>query len=121
MTAGEFGIDRAAFLCQIRELDGPEDVIADSGSYSLGHLYGLIDRLRKIDTLTEQMMFEDGTWRFSPPSTAFLADSGVRRMALIGTSSRRLSSTGRADYRPWAVRPRVNDGSTPSPHSASTR
>lgn len=59
MTAGEFGIDRAAFLCQIRELDGPEDVIADSGSYSLGHLYGLIDRLRKIDTLTEQMMFED--------------------------------------------------------------
>jgi hypothetical protein len=59
MAGGELGIDRAAFLCRIRELGGPEDVISDSGSYSLGHLYGLIDRLRKIDTLTEQMMFED--------------------------------------------------------------
>jgi hypothetical protein len=59
MTSGEFGVDRAVFLCQIRELDGPEDVISDSASYSLGFLYGLIDRLRKVDALTEQMMFED--------------------------------------------------------------
>ena len=59
MSGGELGVDRAAFLCKIRELEGPEDVISDSGSYSLGHLHGLIDRLRKIDTLTEQMMFED--------------------------------------------------------------
>ena len=59
MTSGEFGVDRAVFLCQIRELDGPEDVISDSASYSLVFLYGLIDRLRKVDALTEQMMFED--------------------------------------------------------------
>src|SRR3970282_1594773 len=59
MASGEFGVDRAVFLCQIRELDGPEDVISDSASYSLGFLYGLIDRLRKGDALTEQMMFED--------------------------------------------------------------
>lgn len=59
MASGEFGVDRAVFLCQIRELDGPEDVISDSASYSLGFLYGLIDRLRKVDALTEQMMFED--------------------------------------------------------------
>lgn len=59
MTEGEFGLDRAAFLCQIRDLDGPEDVITNSNSYSLGHLYGLIDRLRKLDSLTEQMSFEE--------------------------------------------------------------
>jgi len=59
MASGEFGVDRAVFLCQIRELDGPEEVISDSASYSLGFLYGLIDRLRKVDALTEQMMFED--------------------------------------------------------------
>ena len=59
MSSGEFGVDRAVFLCQIRELDGPEEVISDSASYSLGFLYGLIDRLRKVDTLTEQMMFQD--------------------------------------------------------------
>jgi len=66
MEAGEFGIDRAAFLCQIRDLDGPEELIADSGRYSLGHLYGVIDRLRKIDSLTEQLMFEDRYMALQP-------------------------------------------------------
>lgn len=66
MAAGEFGIDRAAFLCQIRDLDGPEELIADSDRYSLGHLYGVIDRLRKIDSLTEQMMFEDRYMTLQP-------------------------------------------------------
>jgi hypothetical protein len=66
MAAGEFGIDRAAFLCQIRDLGGPEELIADSDRYSLGHLYGVIDRLRKIDSLTEQMMFEDRYMALQP-------------------------------------------------------
>jgi len=59
MISGEFGADRAVFLCQIRELGGPEEVITGSSEYSLGFLYGLIDRLRRVDPLTEQMMFED--------------------------------------------------------------
>ncbi len=58
MASGEYGLDRANFLCQIRELNGPEDVIADSASYSLGHLFGLIERLRRIDGPTEQIDFE---------------------------------------------------------------
>jgi hypothetical protein len=59
LTAGEFGVDRAAFLCQLRELGGPEDVISNSSDYSLGHLFGLIDRLRQVDALQEQARFED--------------------------------------------------------------
>lgn len=58
MASGELGLDRANFLCQIRELKGPEEVIADSAAYSLGHLFGLIDRLRRIDKLTEQLEFD---------------------------------------------------------------
>ena len=59
MASGAYGVDRATFLCQLRELDGPEEVITNSEGYSLGHLYGLIDRLRHVDAVTEQMMFED--------------------------------------------------------------
>jgi len=66
MAAGEFGIDRAAFLCQISDLGGAEELIADSDRYSLGHLCGVIDRLRKIDSLTEQMMFEDRYMALQP-------------------------------------------------------
>ncbi|MGH8913726.1 MAG: HNH endonuclease, partial [Acidimicrobiia bacterium] len=66
MTAGEFGIDRANFLCQIRDLDGPQDVIANTGDYSLGYLYGLIERLRRVDTLTEQMSFDERYMALQP-------------------------------------------------------
>jgi len=59
MASGEFGIDRAAFLSQLRDLGGPEEVISNSSDYSLGYLYGLIDRLRHFDSLIEQMSFED--------------------------------------------------------------
>jgi len=59
MTEGGYGVDRAVFLCQIRDLDGPEEVISDSSSYSLGYLYSLIERLRAVDAGIEQMMFED--------------------------------------------------------------
>jgi hypothetical protein len=59
MASGEYGVDRASFLCQLRELNGPEDVIADSSPFSLGYLYGLIDRLRRVDASQERMMFED--------------------------------------------------------------
>jgi hypothetical protein len=59
MTSGDHGVDRAAFLCQLRELDGPEEVITNSSQYSLGYLFGLIDQLRHVDALQEQIMFED--------------------------------------------------------------
>jgi 5-methylcytosine-specific restriction endonuclease McrA len=58
MGLGDYGIDRAAFLCQLRSLGGPEDVISDSLSYSLGHLYGLCDRLRTFSPLDETEAFE---------------------------------------------------------------
>jgi hypothetical protein len=59
MASGEFGVDRAAFLCQLRELGAPEEVIVNSEQFSLGYLYGLIDRLRRVDGLSEQMIYED--------------------------------------------------------------
>ncbi len=59
MESGEYGLDRADLLCRLRSLDGPEDVITDSGAYSLGHLYGLVDRLRRVDALTESFLFDD--------------------------------------------------------------
>ncbi len=59
MTSGEFGADRAAFLCQLRELGAPEEVITNCEQFSLGNLYGLIDLLRRVDSLSEQMTFED--------------------------------------------------------------
>ena len=59
MASGEYGIDRASVLCRLRALEGPEDVIRDSSSYSLGHLYGLVDRLRRIDPATEAFRYVD--------------------------------------------------------------
>jgi hypothetical protein len=59
MTAGVYGLDRAVFLCQLRELDSPEQVITDQHQYSLGHLYGLIEKLRRISRADEQSTFEE--------------------------------------------------------------
>lgn len=59
MTDGEVGLDRASFLCEIRELDGPEAVVANQADFSLGHLYRLIDKLRHVDSVSERMSFED--------------------------------------------------------------
>ena len=59
MTAGDYGLDRASFLCQLRALDGPESVITDSLQYSMGYLYRLVDRLRRINREDEQMSFDD--------------------------------------------------------------
>ncbi|HEY6627510.1 MAG TPA: HNH endonuclease [Acidimicrobiia bacterium] len=59
LVLGEYGVDRAAFLCRLRELGAPEEVIVNSSDYSLGHLYGLIDRLRRVDELSEELSFED--------------------------------------------------------------
>ena len=67
ITAGVYGLDRASFLCQLRELGGPEQVITDSLQYSLGYLYGLIDRLRRINTADEQTSFDE-RYMVSQPS-----------------------------------------------------
>ncbi len=53
MTSGEYGVDRADLLCRIRGLGGPEEVISDSSQFSLGYLYGLVDRLRTIEPTVE--------------------------------------------------------------------
>jgi hypothetical protein len=58
LAAGKVGIDRACLLIKLRELGGPEEVIADSSPYSLGHLYGLVDRLRKVDAASEAFNFD---------------------------------------------------------------
>ena len=59
LASGEYGVDRAAFLCQLRELGAHEEVITNSEEFSLGYLYSLIDRLRRVDALSEEMSFED--------------------------------------------------------------
>ena len=59
MASGGYGLDRADLLCRLRSLGGPEEVIADSGSYSLGHLYGIVDRLRRVDAVSESFGFDD--------------------------------------------------------------
>jgi hypothetical protein len=59
MTGGVYGLDRASFLCQLRALGGPEQVIGDSLQYSLGYLFGLVDRLRRVSREDEQITFDD--------------------------------------------------------------
>ena len=59
MLAGDYGVDRADLLCRLRTVGGPEEVISDWRSYSLGHLYGLIDQLREIDVSDETITFND--------------------------------------------------------------
>jgi hypothetical protein len=120
MTAGEYGVDRAAFLCQLRELGGPEDVISNSSDYSLGHLFGLIDRLRHVDALQEQAQFED---RYMVLQSSLDEASGRFWGQTHGAdwhTLRRRCCNGRACSPLSRANPRVNVGSTPWPRSAWT-
>jgi hypothetical protein len=59
MSEGRWGLDRAAALVKLRHagLNGDEFTeVAEN--YSLGRLYGLLDRLRHISPADEQVLFE---------------------------------------------------------------
>ncbi|HKY49440.1 MAG TPA: hypothetical protein VJQ79_15810, partial [Acidimicrobiia bacterium] len=59
MTEGRWGLDRAAALVKLRHsgLNG-EEFAEVAEDYSLGRLYGLLDRLRHLTPTDEQDVFE---------------------------------------------------------------
>ena len=59
MDFGQHGLDRADLLCRLRSAGGSDELISDADSFSLGHLYGLLDRMRRLDPVDEQSSFED--------------------------------------------------------------
>jgi hypothetical protein len=59
MSAGIWGLDRSAALVKLRAAGiAPDLFIEVAANYSLGRLYGLLDRMRNIDPLDEQAVFE---------------------------------------------------------------
>lgn len=104
LASGRVGIDRAALLCKIRELGGPEELIADSSPYSLGYLYGLADRLRKVDAASETFNF-DYRYLVLQPSL------GRLRLQDLGATTR----SGRAHCREGIGRERIGAGFPPRP------
>jgi hypothetical protein len=60
LGSGRYGLDRAALLTRLHTLDVSPELVAEAAcSYSLGRLYGLIDRLRQMSPISEQAAFED--------------------------------------------------------------
>ena len=54
MAAGRWGLDRAAALVKLRHSDISQELFAEAAAnYSLGRLYGLLDRLRRLDPSDE--------------------------------------------------------------------
>jgi hypothetical protein len=59
MAEGRWGLDRAAALVKLRHAGLPNSEFTDvAEEYSLGRLYGLLDRLRHIAPADEQDVFE---------------------------------------------------------------
>ncbi|HUP16697.1 MAG TPA: hypothetical protein VM848_11685 [Acidimicrobiia bacterium] len=59
MTEGRWGLDRAAALVKLRHAGLPgEEFTEVAENYSLGRLYGLLDRLRHINPADETDLFE---------------------------------------------------------------
>jgi len=59
LAAGRWGLDRAAFLVKLAATGASPDLIGQAATeYSLGRLWGLIDRRRRLDPLSEQASFE---------------------------------------------------------------
>ncbi len=95
MSAGKYGVDRADLLCRLRGLHGPEEVITDSSEYSLGHLYGLVDQLRRVDRATERFTAENRYlviqpslddagykfWGFAPAADGQVIEMALNRRA----------------------------------------
>ena len=59
MVDGKWGLDRAAALVKLRQAGLPSDKFAEvAANYSLGRLYGLLDRMRHVSPADEQDVFE---------------------------------------------------------------
>ena len=59
MTEGRWGLDRAAALVKLRQAGlHPDQFTKAAEKYSLGRLYGLLDRLRHVTPADETDMFE---------------------------------------------------------------
>jgi hypothetical protein len=59
MTEGRWGLDRAAALVKLRHVGLRDDQFTDvAENYSLGRLYGLLDRLRQHSPADESDLFE---------------------------------------------------------------
>jgi hypothetical protein len=59
MVEGKWGLDRAAALVKLRHAGLPDSEFNDvAENYSLGRLYGLLDRLRQITPADETDVFE---------------------------------------------------------------
>ena len=56
---GRWGLDRAAALAKLRTAGIDPDLFCEvAENYSLGRLYGLLDRLRHVDPVTESEIFD---------------------------------------------------------------
>ena len=59
MAEGRWGLDRAAALTKLRSAGiDPDQFTEVAEKYSLGRLYGLLDRLRHVSPADEQDVFE---------------------------------------------------------------
>ncbi len=60
MAEGRWGLDRAAALTKLRTAGIDPDLFAEAAeNYSLGRLYGLLDRLRHLSPADEEDVFAD--------------------------------------------------------------
>ena len=63
MREGKWGLDRAAALTKLRSAGiDPEEFTEVAGEYSLGRLYGLLDRLRPVTPVDEEEVFDSRIW-----------------------------------------------------------
>jgi hypothetical protein len=59
MSSGKWGLDRAALLCKLRQANATPELFSEAAErYSLGRLYGLVDKLRHLSPAVEQDLFE---------------------------------------------------------------
>src|SRR5687768_8455864 len=62
MAEGRCGLDRSAALVKLRQAGIDPEMFGEAAEkYSLGRLYGLLDRLRHLSPVDESDLFE---WRF---------------------------------------------------------
>ncbi len=60
---GRWGLDRAAALTKLRTAGiDPDQFTEAAENYSLGRLYGLLDRLRQVSPADEEDVFDCGIW-----------------------------------------------------------
>lgn len=59
MGEGRVGLDRPAFLVKLERAGAPPEVIAEAaGDYSLGRLWGLVEKYRGVSSESERTRFE---------------------------------------------------------------